>query len=325
MGALLDERRRDVDDRIAVLRRELVGAAEMSAGRACVYLTGSFGRGEASAHSDLDLFILGTADGEGRRQLSKLDEICLKADLIRAADRLGYPRFSRDGAFLQHHTARDLVLQLGTERDDADNTLTARLLLLLESRPLFGEDVYEHVVSDVIAEYWKEFERHRDDFEPSFLTNDILRLWRTLCLNYEARPDRAREDPKAAAKRKLKNYKLKHSRLLTCFSAVASLLATFVDSRTVTPSDAKAMIRQTPTERIEALSARSDVAASANDVLTAYEDFLRATDGSEDEVLVRLAGSSDEPSRPPGALGDRMFELIDALGKGSPFYRRLLV
>jgi predicted nucleotidyltransferase len=324
MGALLDAKRRDVDERVAALRTELAGTAKAVAGRACVYLTGSFGRREASKHSDLDLFIIGTANPDGKRGLSRLDEICLKADLIRAAEDLGYPPFSRDGEFLQHHTAHELVVLLGTERDDADNTLTARLLLLLESKPLFGQDVYDQVISDVVAVYWREFERHRDDFEPGFLANDILRLWRTFCLNYEARPEKAAQDPQAVAKRKLKNYKLKHSRLLTCYSAIASLLAEFIDNGTVTPTAAKQMIGQTPTERIESLRSGKTAAAAAG-VLDAYEDFLAATDASEDELLAQLASSPSSFARPPGALGDRMFDLLEVLGDSSPFYRRLVV
>jgi hypothetical protein len=59
---------------------------------------------------------------------------------------------------------------------------------------------------------------------PAFLANDILRIWRTFCVNYEARTET--EPAEKKAKRKLKNYKLEHSRLLTCYSA---LLRVFKD------------------------------------------------------------------------------------------------
>jgi hypothetical protein len=324
MGQVLDARRRAVDERIAELRTHLADAADAYAGRACAYLTGSYGRGEASAHSDLDLFILGTVDARDKRELSRLDEICLKADLIKVTRQLGYPPFSRDGHFLQHHTGRQLVDLLGTEQDDAENTLTARLLLLLESRPLFGEDVYQRVVSEVVAVYWREFERHRDDFEPGFLANDVLRLWRTFCLNYEARRGDQEEEPRATTKRKLKNYKLKHSRLLTCYSAIAYLLAELTGSRTVTPATARTMIAMTPTERIEALRSRDGAREAAEAVLAAYEGFLSATDATEDELLDRLE-QSPKGFPASGRLGDSMFELLQVLGQTSAFYRRLVV
>ncbi len=87
----LTERRAQTSERTRELQRRLQDAATLVADKACVYAIGSFGRGEASPHSDLDLFILGKRDGKpkpaGPEQslLNPLDEICLKADLIEAA------------------------------------------------------------------------------------------------------------------------------------------------------------------------------------------------------------------------------------------------
>ncbi len=150
------------------------------------------------------------------------------------------------------------------------NTFTERLLLLLESCPLLEANVYSDVISDVIASYWGEFEDHRSDFMPAFLANDILRLWRTFCVNYEART--AKDPPEEKAKRKLKNYKLKHSRLLTCYSALLYLLAVHRERGTVTPDDALAMIRMTPTERLQWLLQQSslDAAQKVQQLLEQY-------------------------------------------------------
>lgn len=138
-----------------------------------------------------------------------------------------------------------MVKTLGHPNDDASNTFTARLLLLLESKPLFGTDVYWEAIEQVIAAYWGDFTDHKNEFVPAFLANDVLRIWRTFCVNYEART--AREPEEKRAKRKLKNYKLKHSRLLTCYSALAYLLAVFQEKKTVTPADARTMVGLTPT------------------------------------------------------------------------------
>jgi UTP:GlnB (protein PII) uridylyltransferase len=185
MGELLD-RRRSTDKRIKELRKQLRQAEKLAADKACVYMTGSFGRGEASQHSDLDIFIAGK-DKEGIRVLRRLDEILLKAELIKATRKLRIQDFSGDGEYLQHYSVDQLVRTLGTPEDDAKNTFTARLLLLLESRSLLGETVYKHVIKEVIRAYWGDYEEHKNDFVPAFLANDILRLWRTFCVNYEAR------------------------------------------------------------------------------------------------------------------------------------------
>lgn len=149
MGALSD-RRSATQDRMDKLRLSLESAEERAAGKACVYVTGSFGRNEASDHSDLDLFIVGmskvddnNSQNRPHRLLDRLDEICIKADLINTTRTLGIPKFSGDGEYLVHYTVHELTKTLGKPDDDAANTFTARLLLLLESRPLLGTPVYK--------------------------------------------------------------------------------------------------------------------------------------------------------------------------------------
>lgn len=131
MGELLETRREETTKRIERIRRELKQAETLCSKRACVFATGSFGRGEASQHSDLDLFIAGERPG-----LSRLNQILVKADLIKVTCKLKLPPFSGDGAYLAHYTIDDLVKTLGKREDDVTNTFTARLLLILESRPL---------------------------------------------------------------------------------------------------------------------------------------------------------------------------------------------
>jgi predicted nucleotidyltransferase len=43
---------------------------------------------DAGKNSDLDLFIVGRVGADERRELSRLDEICLKAELIETTRRL---------------------------------------------------------------------------------------------------------------------------------------------------------------------------------------------------------------------------------------------
>jgi hypothetical protein len=260
---------------------------------ATVYATGSYGRCEASLHSDLDLFIVsgespapddgsrgGTRRSLKHRTLSKLEEICLKAQLIELSKSLGLPDFSGDGHYLKCYTGSQLANAIGSEDDDYLNTFTARLLLLLESRPLLGNSVYHEAVDTVIEAYFRDYADHLKDFEPTFLLNDILRLWRTFCVNYENRTSHT--DVVAKAKRKLKHYKLSHSRLLTCFSGVVTLLEFYRLNGTVSPDDIRALVAKTPTARICDVgktnpSAKDTVAK----VLDSYERFLERTDVDE--------------------------------------------
>ena len=294
MGELAD-RRSETAARIADLRGRLNAAEALAKDKACVFATGSFGRRESSPHSDLDLFIVGKKDGKPGRDgkegslLKRLDEMCIKAELIKATRGLNIPEFSDDGRYLTHYSVHEFTKTLGTPEDDVTNTFTARLLLLLESCPLLESTVHRAVTKEVIAAYWRDYKDHKADFIPAFLANDILRLWKTFCVNYEARTERMPEVKKA--KGKLKNYKLKHSRLLTCYSALLYLLAIYGSQQTVAPADAMAMINLTPTERLEWLLGRRNLAhahGAINSLLQQYERFLKATNADEKELIRRF-------------------------------------
>lgn len=333
MGELA-ERRVQTNRRISELREELKDAAALAEDKACVYVTGSFGRGEASPHSDLDVFIVGKRnrhpgrDGIEGSLLRPLDEICMKADLIEVTRKLGIPEFSGDGRYLTHFSVHEFTKTLGTPEDDVTNTFTARLLLLLESRPLIGSAVYEEIMEEVIAQYWRDYEDHKTNFVPAFLANDVLRLWRTFCVNYEARTERMPEIQKA--KGKLKNYKLKHSRMLTCYSALIYLLAVFDRQETVAPADVLAMIGLTPTERLEWILKRQDLNrthAKVNELLGHYERFLETTNSGEDELISRFMDKSTSETYMADAyrFGDAVFAVLTTLGGDNRFYRLLVV
>ena len=330
MGTL--EARRDYAvRRFEELREKLQSTHELCEGKACVYATGSFGRLEASEHSDIDLFIVSLTDADAlhsRGRLTKLDEILVKAELIQACRELSFPEFSKDGVYLQHHSSGMLIQTTGDRDDDATNTFTARLLLLLESRPLANLDVHRQIIDEVIAKYWREYPEHTQNFMPAFLANDVLRFWRTLCLNYEASTHE--KTPRDRAKRKLKNYKLKHSRMLTCYSALLFLLHIYRTAKTVTVQDAREMVSITPTERIAFLQQRVSqpvIQELLNQVLKRYERFLQVTSVSEDELLA-LFGDDDEAHKlraEQSEFGDVVFQLLLHIGDNSALYRRLVV
>jgi len=333
LGELAD-RRSETESRIQQIRSDLTAAEARATGKACVYATGSFGRSEASPHSDLDLFIVGKKDGKpgpGGKEgslLKRLDEILIKADLIQVTRRLGIPEFSGDGRYLVHYSVHDFTKTLGTPEDDVTNTFTARLLLLLESRPLVEDAVHREVIEEVVAAYWGDYEDHKDDFMPAFLGNDILRLWRTFCVNYEARTER--DPPEKKAERKLTNYKLKHSRLLTCYSALLYLLALYRRQRSVHPSDVITMIGLSPTQRLEAMRDDSDLVASRqiiDDLLSQYESFLETTNATKDVLIQRFLDKEMSDAFMEGAykFGDLVFDALNSIGQGNPFHRLLVV
>lgn len=327
--SFLNERRAENLDRLEKLRAKLGLSSRTLSEKACIYATGSFGRLEAGNNSDLDLFILTkTVDVktegsvEKKNLLSQLDTIIVKADLITAVRELGMPDFDADGRYLASHSTYDLIQSLGAHDDDYKNTLTGRLLLFLESQPLLGEEIYDQVIGEVIAVYFGDYATHPDDFVPAFLANDILRLWRTFCVNYEF----GRKGKKLDGK--IKNYKLKHSRMLTCYSALLFLLGKYSIAKTVSVSDAKEMVRLTPTQRLEWILGRGELSSShttVENLLGKYSEFLRKTDSPKEELISQFEEKSREWVRGTYEFGDLMAQALSFVGGDSRFHRIIMV
>jgi hypothetical protein len=132
------------------------------------------------------------------------------------------------------------------------------------------------------------------------------------------------------AKRRLKNYKLKHSRLLTCYSALLYLLAVFTKNKTVGPTDVKHMISLTPTARLEWLLTQSHCVKaheSIQNLITQYESFLEKTNAPEKE-MVELFKDKQRRKEHFGSkydFGNAVSQVLSVIGQESLFYRLLVV
>lgn len=334
----IDQRKEYTEQRSTKFVAHLTSADNIVADHTSVIATGSYGRLEASEHSDLDLVIVSKQkidtllskqdDYPPKSSLSGIDEICLKADLIAAARAIGITKFDADGKFLSHYPIFALTGNIGTSDDDNSNTFTSRLLVLLEGRPLLGAKVYSDSVDSIITSYWRDYQDHRDDFAPAYLLNDILRLWRTFCVNYEARTESVPLDKKL--ERRLKNYKLKFSRLLTCYSALIQMLDIYGKQGTVSPSAMKDISIRTPIDRINQIASdhsRSSAHVHINSVLKEYEYFLKTTDRPKQELLESFANSDERAQMLNHSynFADSLFKAIGEIGGGTKLHRMLVV
>jgi hypothetical protein len=194
--------------------------------------------------------------------------------LIAVNSKLKLQPFSNDGQYLKVHELDNIIDGTGSSADDSENLFTTRLLLLLESKPLAGDALYDLAIARVLDMYFRDG-RGRKNFRPLFLLNDILRYWRTLCLNYER--DRAAPG-KPWWKR---NLNLKFPRKLTVFATILCIIA----SRMASAEDFLAITRKTPMQRLaHALDLMADSALlpAFGQVLDDYEHFLAAK--SHDEL-----------------------------------------
>ncbi len=336
--SLFEQRRRATGVRLERLRKRLQkrGWESRIAGKACVYVTGSVGRGEASAQSDLDVFIL-----SGAPKLPRLDAIELEADLIKESQKVGFPPFSGDGQWLQVYELDDMLTLLGSREDDGKNVFTARLLMLLESQCLLGQAVYQSAIVRTIGEYWRDFDENEDRFHPVFLMNDILKYWKVLCLEYEYKnaPQRVGELTETEkARRRYNNYKLKHSRLLICYSAIVYLASCWLRSRTasrhligtVTPADARGMVARRPLDRLVHVCNTVNpkmVAPTVQRIFDQYALFLETTETDRDVLIKKFKSKAYRRARREEAnsFGDSMYELIYSICGDLPIFRYLVV
>jgi hypothetical protein len=289
-----------------------------------IYVTGSFGRLEARfpQGSDLDLFFLyGPAGGSPEARLSRLTWFELAGALVQIGRDLRFTDFSRDGAFLQAHNVWHIGRELGSQHEDSENGFTARLLLLLESQYVLNENLYERFVEETIGFYYGDYASNQGTFRPTFLINDILRFWRTLCLNYEHKRNRKRsedglDDEHAPwrADSALDNLKLRFSRLSTCYSMVIALAA---EPTPVAPERVLELCRIAPTDRWsiaaeQAESAnRAEAQSKVKEILDLYEYFLELT-AAEDALREKLASHPEREStrRKAGEFGQVVSEFM---------------
>ncbi len=297
--SLLDERRTYTDEKLAVLRDYLdsVDIAGLLGASACIYATGSVARGESAPRSDLDVFIL----AENESALTRLNSILIKADLIRAARKAGFPDFSGDGQWLDVYYVDKMIENIGAREDDWKNTLTARVLMIVEGYAIRGEQYFRAALTKIIKAYWRDYAAFSHKFAPFFLLNDITKYWKILCLEYAHRNAAAASEEATLADkiaRRLSRYKLHHSRLLICFSVIIAIGYEWRRSRQTL--DQSAMLKicsMRPLERLTqiALRERADpflpvgVSSLIADIVARYENFLLETGEPKLVMSDRLA------------------------------------
>lgn len=288
-----------------------------------IFATGSYARGEASVHSDIDLFFVND------QQTSEVEDPNIKrirmiSDIVEIGDKLEFPKFSNDGEYLDTIMKDDILDHLGGREDDYRNYFTARMLLLLESKCVHGENIYDELLTDVLHSYLRDFPDHPKGFNPSFLINDILRFWKTLCLNYEHKRNQREKNFKNRAKQKSKNFKLKFSRMLTCFATVSYIVSNI---RSVDIELLREMCTLNPRERMQIAISKSGLKESILDPAMAdYDWFLEETDVSASELLAKFEDKSYKEDAFVRAdnFSDGVFNVVREIADRNDYLRYLV-
>lgn len=261
-----------------------------------IFCAGSLGRCECTDQSDLDVFVISSekvSELRNIRILSKLDEL---------NSRLAFPEFSQAMRYLRIYDFQDLVSHTGKPIDDSENTFTTRMLLVLESQYLVNPVEYNRIIRVVISNYFRD-NSGKKNFRPLFIMNDVLRYWRTLCLNYEeCREDTARPWRK-------KNINLKFSRMTTVFATILILMA----KRPSSAEEFLPVMSMTPLERLaEGIDAIGDESLCNEfpKFLDRYAAFLRLKEVKKPEKLLKKTHIKQEIHDAAAACSDYIYRCL---------------
>jgi hypothetical protein len=282
--------------------RELVGRRERLAALehepdVSVVLMGSWGRSELTSGSDDDFMIL--VRGAHRERVSPSIEQ-VETVLDRAP--------GNQGTFGASVASEQLVQKIGLERDNNSN-LSRRMLLLLESVYATGEEIHEAVREELIGRY---LDQSVKGFRPPrFLLNDVIRYWRTICVDF------AGKEHEGPEKWGLRNAKLRTSRKVLFAGGLLPVFECARLERAQMPSFLDQQLRMAPTDRIAEAFLRHQASDPGGRALGAYDDFLGLLDDSvfrdELELVTRESSARSDAFSEATRLGKEFERGLSAL------------
>ena len=174
-------------------------------------VNGSVARRECTGGSDVDLFFLvnGKTKVSDAREAQNRYRSRLKC--------VGLVMPSQGGVFENPLKINNLLKTIGGDKD-TNEFITRRMLFLLEGEWTFNQQLFEGTRTRLIERYVAD---DLDDHKLSlFLLNDVIRYWRTICVDFEHKTAAA-DKPRA-----IRLIKLRFSRMLLYLGGVAAVSQT---------------------------------------------------------------------------------------------------
>lgn len=257
---------------------------------------GSLARREMTHESDFDYLVLAlslTDDPESPvallRRANELRRVWLTEEGHTDGEAVAPPGTS--GVFGRAAGAFDLVDKIGLQ-DDTNHSMTRRMLLLEESVSLRDSSVHEAVVGAALRRYLNVGQTSPRKV-PRFLLNDVVRYWRTISVDYQAK---AREDSVPSGLRYLKL--LIPRKTLFAGTLMSLLLSGLEGWHEATAEDLAKQFALTPLERLVQGHDRApgEVQEAMTGVLEVVDEFMdrSADNGWRRQVKQGRPGGQDQ-------------------------------
>lgn len=261
------------DERLAQLANALDGIDLKGAN---VVANGSFARREASQLSDLDYFLLFPAiihDDDADQVVSSVRAI---------VEGIVGKQPSPDGAFGTWIRMNEMQSQIGGD-DDTNRRFTRRVLFLTEGYAVGRENLFREQKEALIERYVQN--GITDHQLALFLLNDIVRYYRTVCVDFEYKTF---EQGKEWG---LRNIKLIFSRKLLYYAGILMVAETYQRTLGEKREILSQLMDLTPLQRISALCGHN-----ADKALSEYDHFLEEISTPRTrEILSSVRRDGDRP------------------------------
>lgn len=225
-------------------------SCEMNTSSLCIITVGSFARREASEQSDIDFFIITDGSVDGKKELEQFRKMIPE---------FGIRMPATSGAFNGISSLKDMVCNIGGPNDDTES-LTRRLLILLEGEWLYNEKLFNRLFDELLLAYVKDTITQHQICR--FLLNDLIRYYRTIGVDFE---NKTTEGGKPWGDR---NIKLMYSRKLLYFSGILVVAETVEHTAQEKREILKKYLRKTPLDRVIDICGRR-----AEKALAMYDEF----------------------------------------------------
>ncbi|MCV0396220.1 MAG: hypothetical protein K5872_04400 [Rhizobiaceae bacterium] len=245
---------------------------EYGSSGSCLIVNGSLARKELVDGSDFDSFVVQAGRAELANELSR-----------KAYEIAGLKEPGSSGIFGNDSTvlAEEMLRNIGG-MSDSNEKITQRMLLILESAAFGDMNIYNNLVDSMLARYISD--KITDHQLGLFLLNDVIRYYRTICVDFEFKTEEGRK-PWG-----IRNIKLVFSRKLIYFSGL--IICAEMGQRTAAEkrSICRRLLSLTPIERMLVVL-RED----ALEPLAYYDKFLEKM--SDKDIREQLKSEDREKLR----------------------------